>query len=146
MRFYGKSYIIVTQTEVYRSGHNEAVLKTVWVHAHGGSNPSTSAKQQSLPVVRAGSAAFSVCQRDSNESDARRAEKRFGEPFLAADRRFFQSIGNFNSSALKKSRANPSTSANKNVNSSHIIFVIESFFIKYCTFAVYKNRNKRHLL
>ena len=29
--------------EVYRSGHNEAVLKTVWVKAHGGSNPSTSA-------------------------------------------------------------------------------------------------------
>ena len=29
--------------EVYRSGHNEAVLKTVWVKAPGGSNPSTSA-------------------------------------------------------------------------------------------------------
>ena len=29
--------------EVYRSGHNEAVLKTVWVQAHGGSNPSSSA-------------------------------------------------------------------------------------------------------
>ena len=29
--------------EVYRSGHNEAVLKTVWVQAHGGSNPSASA-------------------------------------------------------------------------------------------------------
>ena len=31
--------------EVYRSGHNEAVLKTVWVKAPGGSNPSTSAKK-----------------------------------------------------------------------------------------------------
>ena len=31
--------------EAYRSGHNEAVLKTVWVHAHGGSNPSASAKR-----------------------------------------------------------------------------------------------------
>lgn len=31
------------QTEVYRSGHNEAVLKTVWAKAHGGSNPSASA-------------------------------------------------------------------------------------------------------
>ena len=29
--------------EAYRSGHNEAVLKTVWVQAHGGSNPSASA-------------------------------------------------------------------------------------------------------
>ena len=27
----------------YRSGHNEAVLKTVWVKAHGGSNPSSCA-------------------------------------------------------------------------------------------------------
>ena len=31
--------------EVYRSGHNEAVLKTVWVKAPGGSNPSTSANE-----------------------------------------------------------------------------------------------------
>ena len=31
--------------EAYRSGHNEAVLKTVWVQAHGGSNPSASATQ-----------------------------------------------------------------------------------------------------
>ena len=29
--------------EEYRSGYNEAVLKTVWVKAHGGSNPSSSA-------------------------------------------------------------------------------------------------------
>ena len=33
----------VRQAEAYRSGHNEAVLKTVWVQAHGGSNPSASA-------------------------------------------------------------------------------------------------------
>ena len=38
-------YNCCTNTEVYRSGHNEAVLKTVWVQAHGGSNPSTSANQ-----------------------------------------------------------------------------------------------------
>ena len=31
-------------TEGYRSGHNEAVLKTVWAHAHVGSNPTPSAK------------------------------------------------------------------------------------------------------
>ena len=30
-------------TEGYRSGHNEAGLKTVWVHAHVGSNPTPSA-------------------------------------------------------------------------------------------------------
>ena len=29
----------------YRSGHNEAVLKTVWVQAHGGSNPSSCANE-----------------------------------------------------------------------------------------------------
>ena len=29
--------------ERYRSGHNEAVLKTVWVQAHVGSNPTLSA-------------------------------------------------------------------------------------------------------
>ena len=30
--------------EEYRSGHNGAVLKTVRAQAHGGSNPSSSAK------------------------------------------------------------------------------------------------------
>ena len=33
----------VSYTEGYRSGHNEAVLKTVWAHAHVGSNPTPSA-------------------------------------------------------------------------------------------------------
>ena len=37
-------------TEAYRSGHNEAVLKTVWVQAHGGSNPSASATAKVTPV------------------------------------------------------------------------------------------------
>ena len=32
----------------YRSGHNEAVLKTVWVKAHGGSNPSSCAKNERI--------------------------------------------------------------------------------------------------
>ena len=36
---------IFCNAEAYRSGHNEAVLKTVWVQAHGGSNPSASARQ-----------------------------------------------------------------------------------------------------
>ena len=35
----------VSYTEGYRSGHNEAVLKTVWAHAHKGSNPFPSANQ-----------------------------------------------------------------------------------------------------
>ncbi len=30
--------------EGYRSGHNEAVLKTVWEQSHKGSNPFPSAK------------------------------------------------------------------------------------------------------
>ena len=32
--------------ERYRSGHNEAVLKTVWGQPHKGSNPFLSAKQR----------------------------------------------------------------------------------------------------
>ena len=38
----------IVYLESYRSGHNEAVLKTVWVQAHGGSNPSLSAIQPKL--------------------------------------------------------------------------------------------------
>lgn len=38
-------YTIKENTEAYRSGHNEAVLKTVWAQAHGGSSPSASANQ-----------------------------------------------------------------------------------------------------
>ena len=37
--------------EEYRSGHNEAVLKTVWVKAHGGSNPSSSATKNPTNFV-----------------------------------------------------------------------------------------------
>ena len=39
--------------DAYRSGHNEAVLKTVRVNAHGGSNPSASAihKRQHIIVL-----------------------------------------------------------------------------------------------
>ena len=35
-------------TEGYRSGHNEAVLKTVWEQSHVGSNPTPSAKINSI--------------------------------------------------------------------------------------------------
>ncbi len=38
--------LCIPPTEAYRSGHNEAVLKTVWGQPHGGSNPSASAKTQ----------------------------------------------------------------------------------------------------
>ena len=38
--------------EAYRSGHNEAVLKTVWVQAHGGSNPSASATAEKCEPMR----------------------------------------------------------------------------------------------
>ncbi len=41
-----------TGMEAYRSGHNEAVLKTVWVHAHGGSNPSASANGKKYEPLR----------------------------------------------------------------------------------------------
>ena len=36
---------LIFYTEAYRSGHNEAVLKTVCLRGHGGSNPSASAKK-----------------------------------------------------------------------------------------------------
>ena len=36
--------MFIANTEIYRSGHNEAVLKTVCRQRHGGSNPSISAK------------------------------------------------------------------------------------------------------
>ena len=35
----------------YRSGHNEAVLKTVWVHARVGSNPTLCAKKEATLVA-----------------------------------------------------------------------------------------------
>ena len=40
----------VSYTEGYRSGHNEAVLKTVWAHAHKGSNPFPSAINPKAPA------------------------------------------------------------------------------------------------
>ena len=37
--------------ERYRSGHNEAVLKTVWGQLHKGSNPFLSAKHQRTRIL-----------------------------------------------------------------------------------------------
>lgn len=48
--FFSKNLII--NLEAYRSGHNEVVLKTIWVQAHGGSNPSASAIQLSRVYYR----------------------------------------------------------------------------------------------
>ena len=55
-----------TGTEAYRSGHNEAVLKTVWVHAHGGSNPSASANGKKYEPLRFVFLSFYVFYGDSN--------------------------------------------------------------------------------
>ena len=44
--------ILKSHTEGYRSGHNEAVLKTVWAHAHKGSNPFPSANKKALKTLR----------------------------------------------------------------------------------------------
>ena len=40
-----------TYMEEYRSGHNEAVLKTVCPQGHGGSNPSSSVPTKKVPVA-----------------------------------------------------------------------------------------------
>ena len=53
--------------EEYRSGHNEAVLKTVWVKAHGGSNPSSSANGKKYEPLRFVFLVFFVFGRDLNE-------------------------------------------------------------------------------
>ena len=42
------TYSIKFHTQAYRSGHNEAVLKTVRGNSHGGSNPSACAKKHQL--------------------------------------------------------------------------------------------------
>ena len=58
-RYCGKA---VSDTEGYRSGHNEAVLKTVWVQAHKGSNPFPSAnKNRTFVYQDEGSIFNDVC-------------------------------------------------------------------------------------
>ena len=47
-----KRFLLKYFLEAYRSGHNEAVLKTVWVQAHGGSNPSASAIKETSFVYQ----------------------------------------------------------------------------------------------
>ena len=44
----------IQKMERYRSGHNEAVLKTVWVQAHVGSNPTPSAKKPRVATATRG--------------------------------------------------------------------------------------------
>ena len=64
--------------ERYRSGHNEAVLKTVWVKARVGSNPTLSAKMPyQRGVAQFGSASglgpegrgFKSCRPDLRKKD-----------------------------------------------------------------------------
>ena len=43
--------IIFASFERYRSGHNGAVLKTVWVQAHVGSNPTLSAIKLNKVII-----------------------------------------------------------------------------------------------
>ena len=67
---------------MYRSGHNEAVLKTVWVKAHGGSNPSSSANKTDKPF------ACPFCLMHYVRGIRTRAlRKRHGASFLAAARK-----------------------------------------------------------
>ena len=42
---------LIINVEAYRSGHNEAVLKTVCLCGHGGSNPSASAKKNLIRTL-----------------------------------------------------------------------------------------------
>ena len=65
--------------EAYRSGHNEAVLKTVWVKAHGGSNPSASANKSKGILFKVPLFLFRNVKWDSNG----REKQRFGESLPA---------------------------------------------------------------
>ena len=65
-------------TEAYRSGHNEAVLKTVCRQRHGGSNPSASAKTLWVDEIYPKGFFRFVNQRDSTESGTRRVKKQPG--------------------------------------------------------------------
>ena len=70
---------VKTNKQAYRSGHNEAVLKTVWVKAHGGSNPSACAKNSENGAIHI--RCFFVISNNSggNRGGSRFArEKRFG--------------------------------------------------------------------
>ena len=66
-------------------------MKTVWVHAHGGSNPSHSANARRVgnPAHRA----FSLSKAEGVEQERRRkaAKKVAGGKFLATDRSNLQS-------------------------------------------------------
>ena len=88
-------------TEDYRSGHNEAVLKTVCLYGHEGSNPPSSAKQKS---ILARECFFVLYKRILGDSNAEK--KQHSALFLNGDRRFLQSINEvFLLLALQKSRA-----------------------------------------
>ena len=86
--------------EEYRSGHNEAVLKTVWVKAHGGSNPSSSANKtdKHFLLVRF---VFRYLIRGIR---TRALRKRHSASFLAAARSLLQSIKIANQGCFAKGK------------------------------------------
>ena len=85
--FEKRNVCLKMRMEAYRSGHNEAVLKTVWVKAHGGSNPSSSANKTDKPF------ACPFCLMHYVRGIRTRAlRKRHSASFLAAARRLLQSI------------------------------------------------------
>ena len=65
--------------DAYRSGHNEAVLKTVWGNTHGGSNPSASAIQKATSKT---DVAFCISHMRGGRNRSKRtgAQVRFCEP------------------------------------------------------------------
>ena len=78
---FAKKCLHLTQfnTQAYRSGHNETVLKTVRAKAHGGSNPSACANKKA-PLA----GAFLLALTEIRENPT---AKRIGVRSLAAERR-----------------------------------------------------------
>ena len=68
-------YQSINDMQRYRSGHNEAVLKTVWVHAHVGSNPTLCAKNSHTTFV----VWLFLCCGIRNELQEARKVRRLGE-------------------------------------------------------------------
>ena len=75
----GKNRNRKINTDAYRSGHNEAVLKTVWGNTHGGSNPSASAIQKATSKT---DVAFCISHMRGGRNRSKRtgAQVRFCEP------------------------------------------------------------------
>ena len=81
--------IMITERnkQEYRSGHNEAVLKTVGVKAHGGSNPSSCAIRNTREGVFFVGAGRGVRKPEFSGVRARSEKKREGESTREVERR-----------------------------------------------------------